>query len=216
MKNSTNNIGDLEFSADKLGMSEQADSGAFSPLERRSMALGRRNLLCAFAAMGTIAAAPYYAKAAGYVKGSGDIRKLQMRNDRTGEVLDLIYWVEGNYVKASLKAINYFFRDWRAGKAMDIDLGELDIIAASHRLLDTSEPYILVSGYRTAATNRRLPGTARNSYHVMGRAADLRLASRSVKQVAGAARRLGAGGVGAYYRSDFVHLDSGPIRNWQR
>jgi uncharacterized protein YcbK (DUF882 family) len=47
-----------------------------------------------------------------------------------------------------------------------------------------------------------------------GQAADLRLASRSVKQMARAAEACGAGGVGHYYRSNFVHMDCGSVRSW--
>jgi uncharacterized protein YcbK (DUF882 family) len=59
-------------------------------------------------------------------------------------------------------------------------------------------------------------GVARDSYHVKGMAADLHLASRSVRQISTAAAHLNAGGIGTYSRSDFVHLDCGPPRDWGR
>jgi uncharacterized protein YcbK (DUF882 family) len=59
-------------------------------------------------------------------------------------------------------------------------------------------------------------GVARDSYHMKGMAADLHLKSRSVRQMSAAALRLGVGGVGRYSRSNFVHLDSGPPRDWGR
>ena len=109
-------------------------------------------------------------------------------------------------------------RDWRNDQAMEMDPHNLDIMAASHRLLDVSEPYMLLSGYRSPATNAMLRensrGVARNSLHMKGQAADLRLASRSVKQVARAAESCGAGGVGHYYRSNFTHMDCGSVRTW--
>ncbi|MBC6406897.1 MAG: YcbK family protein [Rhodobacteraceae bacterium] len=91
-------------------------------------------------------------------------------------------------------------------------------MAATHAITDASEPYVLLSGYRTAKTNAMLRrysrNVARNSLHIKGQAADLRLASRSVKQLAQAARFCRAGGVGTYYRSNFVHMDCGDIRAW--
>jgi uncharacterized protein YcbK (DUF882 family) len=99
-----------------------------------------------------------------------------------------------------------------------MDARNFDIIAASHRLMDVNEPYMLLSGYRSPATNNMLRsqsgGVAKNSLHMKGQAADLRLKSRSVGQMAKAAEACGGGGVGHYYRSNFVHMDCGPVRTW--
>lgn len=179
--------------------------------------IGRRRLLTAFAAS-MVAAAPTYSNAAGFLRGGGDIRRLRMTNGRTGESLDVIYWVDGRYIRGALREINWFMRDWRQNKAKAIDTRTLDIMAASHRVLDTSEPYMLLSGYRTPQTNAYLrsrgSGVARNSLHLKGQAADLRLKSRSVRQVYAAAASFHAGGVGRYSRSNFVHMDCGPVRSW--
>jgi uncharacterized protein YcbK (DUF882 family) len=87
-------------------------------------------------------------------------------------------------------------------------------------LLDVSEPYPLLSGYRSPETNamlrRRSSGVAKNSLHLKGQANDLRLASRTVDQVARAALSCHAGGVGRYTRSDLVHMDCGAVRSWGR
>jgi uncharacterized protein YcbK (DUF882 family) len=96
--------------------------------------------------------------------------------------------------------------------------GNFDIIAASHRLLDVNEPFMLLSGYRSPATNAALrahsKGVAKNSLHMKGMAADLRMQSRSVSQMARAAKACSSGGVGTYSRSNFVHMDCGPVRTW--
>ncbi len=62
----------------------------------------------------------------------------------------------------------------------------------------------------------RSGGVARNSLHMKGQAADLRLASRSVGQMAKAASACAAGGVGRYSSSNFVHMDCGEVRAWGR
>lgn len=141
-----------------------------------------------------------------------------MVSPRTGERLDMIYWVEGDYIKDAVAEVHHFMRDWRNNKSTSIDLRTLDILTASHNLMDVSEPYMLLSGYRSPETNAMLRsrsrGVAKNSLHMKGQAADLRLASRSVSQMARAALACHAGGVGRYSGSNFVHMDCGPVRSW--
>lgn len=178
----------------------------------------RRGLLAAFAAT-LVVAAPTASNAFGFLRGAGDIRRIHMYSGRTGESLDTIYWIEGEYIPEALKEITRFMRDWRTNDVKTIDPRTIDIAAASHRLLDTSEPYMLLSGYRSPATNAMLRarshGVARNSLHMRGMAADLRMKSRSVSQVYAAAASCRAGGVGRYSRSDFVHMDCGDVRTWR-
>lgn len=177
----------------------------------------RRALLGAFAAT-TVAAAPSFTKAAGFLRGAGDIRRLKMTSPRTGESIDTIYWIEGDYIRDAVKEIVFFMRDWRTNDIHNIDMRTMDILAASHNLLDVTEPYMLISGYRSPSTNamlrRRSGGVAKNSRHLRGQAADVRLGSRSVNQMYRAAMACHGGGVGKYSRSNFVHMDCGPVRSW--
>ncbi len=191
---------------DTLGQMTQSSTG-----------ISRRALLGAFAAT-TLTAAPTYSKAAGFLRGSGDIRTIAMYSGRTGETINTIYWIEGKYIKEALNEINHFMRDWRVNKAISIDTRTVDIIAAAHSLLDVNEPYTMLSGYRSPQTNNMLRsrsrGVAKNSLHMRGQAADLRLKSRSVHQMFKAASACKAGGVGKYSGSNFVHMDCGTIRTW--
>ena len=143
-----------------------------------------------------------------------------MVSPRTGERLDTIYWIEGDYIPEALNEITTFMRDWRTDQTYEIDRRTLDIMAASHNLLDATEPYTLLSGYRSPKTNamlrRRSSGVAKNSRHMIGQAGDLRLGSRSVEQIYRAALACNGGGVGRYSRSNFVHMDCGPVRAWGR
>jgi uncharacterized protein YcbK (DUF882 family) len=181
-----------------------------------SSSVTRRAILGVFAAT-TIAAAPT-AGGAFFNRGSGDIRRIKMYSGRTGERLDTIYWIDGEYIDEALREISLFMRDWRNGQAVQIDSRTVDIMTAAHRLLETSEPYMLLSGYRSPETNAMLratsSGVARNSLHMRGQAADLRLSSRSVRQVAAAAAACQAGGVGRYSGSNFTHMDCGDVRSW--
>ena len=183
-----------------------------------SSVISRRGLLRGFAAA-TLCAAPVYANAAGLLRGAGDIRRLRMFSGRTGESIDTIYWIEGEYIQEALKEVSYFMRDWRNSEVKAIDARTVDIMTAAHSLMEVNEPYLLLSGYRSPATNAMLRsrsrGVAKNSLHMKGQAADLRLNSRSVGQMAKAAANCSAGGVGSYYGSDFVHMDCGPVRTWK-
>ncbi|AXC50351.1 DUF882 domain-containing protein [Paracoccus suum] len=179
--------------------------------------ISRRGILGIFAAT-TVAAAPVMANAFGISRGAGNYRRISMYSGRTGESIDTVYWVDGKYIRDALNEINIFMRDWRTGTMVGIDPRTIDIATASHRLLQTNEPYMMLSGYRSPQTNAMLrsqsSGVARNSLHMVGKAADLRLKSRSVGQMYQAAAACRGGGVGKYSRSNFVHMDCGPMRHW--
>ena len=169
-----------------------------------------------------VAAAPVVtgAKVYGYTRGAGDIRRIRLTSDRTGESADTIYWIDGEYVPEALDEITHFMRDWRNNKVHRIDARTVDIMAATQRLLDMEEPFNLISGYRSPETNamlrRRSAGVAKYSLHLFGQAADIRLRSRSVDQIFRAATFCSGGGVGKYSSSNFVHMDCGRVRTWGR
>ena len=192
----------------------QADS-----LSKKNQLISRRSLLGVFGAS-LVSAAPVFTNAAGFIKGAGDIRKLRMISHKTGERIDTIYWIDGGYIPEALHEIDVLMRDWRRNEIKPIDLRTIDILAASHGMLDTAEPFRLMSGYRSAKTNamlrRQSRSVSKNSLHITGQAADVRLGTRSVKQLAKAAQTCKSGGVGKYSRSNFVHLDCGPVRLWGR
>ena len=181
--------------------------------------ISRRGLLRAFAAT-AITAAPTMSNAFGFLRGAGDVRKIKMYSGRTGEAIDMVYWIEGDYIPEALAEISRFMRDWRNNETVQIDNRTIDIAAASHNLLDTDAPFILLSGYRSPQTNAMLrsksKAVARNSLHMKGQANDLRMEGRSVSQIAAAAQACAAGGVGKYSSSNFVHLDCGALRTWGR
>ena len=190
---------------------------AESMMDTENAGVSRRSLLRVFAAS-IVVAAPTFARATGFLKGAGDVRRVNMYSGRSGESVNAIYWVDGNYIPEVVKEISHFMRDLRADSTLAMNPHNMDIIAATHHLLDVKEPYMLLSGYRTPQTNAMLRseshGVAKNSLHIKGMAADHRLRSRTVSQMASAAQACAAGGVGHYYRSNFVHMDCGPVRTW--
>lgn len=174
----------------------------------------RRAVLGAFAGICAVAAAPVYARAPGFLRGAGDVRRIRMYSQRTGESVDAIYYADGRYIPESMSEISYFMRDWRQNEVRRYDPRNVDNLAAVGILMDTKEPYLVISGYRTQKTNRMLRGAASNSFHIKAMAADVRLKSRDVSQMSKAAVKCNGGGVGHYGRSNFVHMDCGPVRTW--
>ena len=185
--------------------------------ESTARVMSRRAFLGSVAA-GVTVASPAFAAAPAVLRNAGNFRALSLVNGHTAERLNCVYWIDGEYVPEALEAFNYILRDWREGLVKPIDPKTIDIMAATHGLLECSEPFNVVSGYRCPKTNAMLRGNSRavakNSYHMKGMAVDLACRSRSVGQVASAAKSLGAGGVGRYSRSAFTHVDSGPVREW--
>lgn len=145
-------------------------------------------------------------------------RKLAFYNLHTGESLKTTYFEDGQYVPGALHEVNYVLRDFRTGQVKAIDPRLLDLLVAIHRKLDTSEPFDVISGYRSPKTNAYLhahsEGVAVHSLHIDGKAIDIRVPGRALVALRHVAMSLRGGGVGYYPHSDFVHVDTGRVRYW--
>ena len=145
-------------------------------------------------------------------------KSLAFYNTHTGEKLKTVYWAEGNYLRPSLREINHILRDPRNDEIHDIDTGLLDLLFAIRKQVDTNQPFHVISGYRSAATNEFLrahtTGVAEHSLHLVGQAIDIRTPGRELRTLQKAAMTLKGGGVGYYPKSDFVHVDIGRVRYW--
>jgi uncharacterized protein YcbK (DUF882 family) len=147
-----------------------------------------------------------------------DCRTLTLEFLNTGERLTSDYWVDGRYIDDELARIDKVLRDFRTGEVHPIEPSLLDLIHQLGRDLDAGSEVHVISGYRSPLTNaalhKRSASVAEKSLHMKGKAMDLRLPARSLKQVHEAALKLGAGGVGYYPKSNFVHVDTGRVRRW--
>ena len=119
-----------------------------------SSGMTRRGLLGAFAAT-AVAAAPTYSNAAGFLRGGGDVRRLTMFSGRTGERLDTIYWIDGQYIGEAIREVNAFMRDWRTGEIINMDTRTIDIMAAAHNLMDAKRT--VYAAVRLSVTTRPTP-----------------------------------------------------------
>lgn len=146
-------------------------------------------------------------------------RSLAIHNLNTGEKLEALYFDQGAYVPDALTAVNKVMRDRRTGDVHPIDPKLLDLLVALRGQMEATACYELICGYRSPATNAALHAHSRqvasNSLHIQGMAADVRIGGLDVQHLHKAALALRGGGVGLYPISDFVHLDVGPVRQWQ-
>jgi len=178
--------------------------------------LGRRTLLRGAFAGGIAAiAAPAFAWAAEPLSA---VRGLKLQNLHTGETFKDVYYENGAYVSDALSEAARVLRDWRTGEVHRIEPGLFDTLNALHNRLGVQEPFQVISGYRSPATNaalhERSSGVATRSLHMLGQAIDVRIDGVELRNLQKAALSLGAGGVGYYPQSDFVHVDVGRVRQW--
>jgi uncharacterized protein YcbK (DUF882 family) len=173
---------------------------------RRRFLSGAGALVCAWLPAGAALAA------------ASSTRSISFINTHTGERLSSVYFREGQYVSSELQRLNGVLRDFRTGEIHPIDPQTLDILADLRVLADRDEPYELICGYRSPATNAMLrsrsAGVAEHSLHLQGRALDVRLPGVPTARLRDLALGMSRGGVGYYAASDFVHLDNGPVRHW--
>jgi uncharacterized protein YcbK (DUF882 family) len=144
--------------------------------------------------------------------------EVSLRNAHTGERFQGVYRIGSYYVPSAFRKINRVLRDHRTGDIHPIDPELIDTLARIQRDCRCGDAVEVLSGYRSPKTNNMLrrnsSGVARNSYHMKGQAADIRVPGSSTAKVRNTARALRVGGVGYYPRSGFVHIDTGHVRTW--
>lgn len=147
---------------------------------------------------------------------------LRLHHLHTGESIDIVYRVGDTYLPGALEKLNYFLRDHRTQDETTYDPKEFDLLHTLMANLRRPAGVIdIVCGYRTPESNEYLrtlapvTGVAEHSQHMEGHAIDIRVPGVSTAKLRNAALAIGAGGVGYYPVSQFVHVDVGPVREWQ-
>jgi len=145
-------------------------------------------------------------------------REISFVHTHTNEELSIVYRDDLGYRADALARLDVLLRDFRTEEVHPIDPKLFDLLFAVHGLAGSREPYRIISGYRSPATNEMLrshgDGVAAGSLHLVGQAIDVRLADVKTSHLRDAGLANAGGGVGYYPASDFVHLDTGRFRRW--
>jgi uncharacterized protein YcbK (DUF882 family) len=176
----------------------------------------RRTLL---AAVGWVAIAPTIGPIAHAAirPPPSESRRLSLYNAHTGEKFDGPYRGADGVIGSAASELSEFLRDHHSGVAATMDIGVIDFLSDVLVAVGATNATIL-SAYRTPETNAMLArttfGVAEHSLHMYARAIDFTIGSALADAMA-AARGMRRGGVGWYPHSHFIHIDTGPVRNWE-
>jgi uncharacterized protein YcbK (DUF882 family) len=145
--------------------------------------------------------------------------RLLLYNTHTGERIDVVYRRGDQYIPSALAKLDYFLRDHQTGDVRHFDPRLYDILSDLTLSIGHPDGEIdIVCGYRTPSTNESLrahtTGVAKNSLHIQAEAIDLRMPGIDTLRLRKAALALHRGGVGYYPHSDFIHVDTGRVRQW--
>ncbi|MGB9108246.1 MAG: DUF882 domain-containing protein [Telluria sp.] len=153
-------------------------------------------------------------------------RTLSLARPASGERTRVLYWKDGEIIDSAYQELCHMLRDVNGKASMPIDPKLLETLWASQAFVERyglDKPLEILSGYRTAASNNRLieqgVPAARQSLHMSGKAADIRIAGLTEEVLGGLVRSFRQGGVGFYYRSGpkggWIHADTGLNRTWK-
>jgi len=153
--------------------------------------------------------------------GSGD-RTLWLYHTHTHETAKFTFKHNGQYDPAVLAQMNIFLADWRTHQPTHMDPHLFDLLWEVYQDVGGTQPYNIVSAYRTPETNAylrsRSSAVAEHSQHMLGHAMDVFIPGVPLETLREAALRHQVGGVGYYPTSGspFVHMDTGSVRAWPR
>jgi uncharacterized protein YcbK (DUF882 family) len=179
--------------------------------------VGRRRVLAFGLSAAALAVSPLKGALAALPQSGS--RVLGLVSTHTNEKITATYWRDGVYDTGAIKDINHVLRDHRSGEVAPMDLDLLDLLVELHRRTGSRKAFEVISGYRSSKTNAMLAaasggGVAKRSLHMDAKAIDIRLRDVALSDLRQAALGMKAGGVGYYRKSDFVHVDTGRVRQW--
>jgi len=153
-------------------------------------------------------------------------RTLSVSRPASGEKASVLYWKDGEVIDSAYQELCHLLRDVNGKAAIPIDPKLIETLWASQAFVaryGLDRPLEILSGYRTPASNNRLieqgVPAARQSLHMSGKAADVRIAGLTEEVLGGLVKSFRKGGVGFYYRSGpkggWIHTDTGLNRTWK-
>ena len=153
-------------------------------------------------------------------------RTLSVTRPQSGEKARVLYWKDGELIDSAYQELCHILRDVNGKETAAIDPKLFETLWGTQAFIARygfDQPLEILSGYRTAKSNDKLREAgvpaARQSLHVVGKAADIRIASLNAEVLGGLVRSFRQGGVGYYYRAGprggWIHADTGLNRTWK-
>jgi uncharacterized protein YcbK (DUF882 family) len=153
-------------------------------------------------------------------------RTLTVTRPASGEKASLLYWKDGELVDSAYQDLCHLLRDVNGKETIAIDPKLLETLWGTQAFVaryGIESPVEILSGYRTPNSNKKLieqgVPAARQSLHIEGRAADIRVANLNAEVLGSLVRSFRQGGVGYYYRNTpqggWIHADTGLKRTWK-
>jgi uncharacterized protein YcbK (DUF882 family) len=153
-------------------------------------------------------------------------RVLNVVRPASGERAKLLYWKDGEMVESAYQQLCHLMRDVNGKQTAAIDPKLFETLWGTQAFMaryGIDAPLEILSGYRTQASNTKLieagVPAARQSLHLEGKAADIRVANLNAEVLGGLIRSFRQGGVGFYYRANagggWIHADTGLKRTWK-
>lgn len=153
-------------------------------------------------------------------------RTLSVTRPASGERASVLYWKDGEVIDSAYEQLCHLLRDVNGKATAKIDPKLLEMLWSTQAFIaryGLLQPLEILSGYRSAASNARLREAgipaARQSLHMVGKAADIRIAGLNEEVLGGLIKSFRGGGVGYYYRSGprggWIHADTGLERTWK-
>ena len=152
-------------------------------------------------------------------------RTLDLVRPASGERSKLLYWKDGEVIDSAYQELCHILRDVNGKQTAPMDPKLLETLWATQAFIarfGMTKPLEILSGYRTAESNRHLREigipAARKSLHLEGKAADIRIPQLHEEVVGELIQSFRQGGVGFYYRASanggWIHTDTGLQRTW--
>lgn len=153
-------------------------------------------------------------------------RTLTVTRPASGEKARLLYWKDGEVIDSAYQELCHLLRDVNGKQTAAIDPKLLETLWGTQAFVaryGIESPVEILSGYRTPDSNKRLieqgVPAARQSLHIQGKAADIRIPNLNAEVLGGLVRSFRQGGVGYYYRNTpqggWIHADTGLTRTWK-
>ena len=153
-------------------------------------------------------------------------RVLEVMRPASGERAKLLYWKDGEIVDSAYQELCHLLRDVNGKETAAIDPKLFETLWGTQAFVaryGIDSPLEILSGYRTPSSNKKLieagVPAARQSLHIEGRAADIRIANLNGEVLGSLVRSFRQGGVGFYYRpgvrGGWIHADTGLNRTWK-